>query len=139
MEERKRIRKEKLMNYIINNQEGISNLYRYRKYLHGCSAEGHVSHILSDRMSSRPLGWKIQNVNNMSKLRLLKEDKIEINTILEKQNKVIDIKEYKEIKEKTRRKIQKNIAFNPVSLPIISFGTHAQRKLFRDILSGMAI
>ena len=30
MEERKRIRKEKLMNYIINNQEGISNLYRYR-------------------------------------------------------------------------------------------------------------
>ena len=75
----------------------------------------------------------------MSKLRLLKEDKIEIKTILEKQNKVIDIKEYKEIKEKTRRKIQKNIAFNPVSLPIISFGTHAQRKLFRDILSGMAI
>lgn len=139
MEETRRIRKEKLMKYIINNREGIISLYKYREYLHGCSAEGHVSHILSDRMSSRPLGWKTKNVNNMSKLRLLREDKIEIKTIIEKQNKVIDINEYKEIKEKTQKRINKNIDFKPVSLPIISFGTHAQRKMFRDILSGMAI
>ena len=55
MDETRRINKEKIMNYILNNKEGISNLYKYRQYLHGCSAEGHVSHIFSDRMSSRPI------------------------------------------------------------------------------------
>ena len=53
-----RLRKEQLMNYILNNQKSISNYYKYRDLLHGCSAEGHVSHIYSDRMSSRPMGWK---------------------------------------------------------------------------------
>ena len=109
MDETRRINKEKIMNYILNNKEGISNLYKYRQYLHGCSAEGHVSHIFSDRMSSRPMGWKTQNVNNMSKLRLLKEDNIEIRTILEKQDKVIELDEYQEIKEKTKKRIHKNI------------------------------
>ena len=116
MDETRRINKEKIMNYILNNKEGISNLYKYRQYLHGCSAEGHVSHIFSDRMSSRPMGWKTQNVNNMSKLRLLKEDNIEIRTILEKQDKVIELDEYQEIKEKTKKRIHKNIDFKEVSL-----------------------
>lgn len=139
MDETRRINKEKIMNYILNNKEGISNLYKYRQYLHGCSAEGHVSHIFSDRMSSRPMGWKTQNVNNMSKLRLLKEDKIEIRTILEKQDKVIELDEYQEIKEKTKKRIHKNIDFKEVSLPIITFGNHEQRQLFKDILNGTAI
>ena len=139
MEYSLRIRKETLMNYIINNTDGITNLYKNKELLHGCSAEGHVSHIYSDRMSSRPMGWKTENVNNMSKLRLLKEDKIEVKEILNKQEKIIKIEEYKEIKEKTKRKINNNIDFKPVSLPIISFGTQGQRKLFRDILNGMAV
>ena len=139
MDETRRINKEKIMNYILNNKEGISNLYKYRQYLHGCSAEGHVSHIFSDRMSSRPMGWKTQNVNNMSKLRLLKEDKIEIRTILEKQDKVIELDKYQEIKEKTKKRIHKNIDFKEVSLPIITFGNHEQRQLFKDILNGTAI
>ena len=88
------------MNYILNNQKGISNYYKYRDLLHGCSAEGHVSHIYSDRMSLRPMGWKSKNVDNMSKLRVLREDNISVKTILEKQEKVIDINEYKEIKER---------------------------------------
>ena len=139
MDETRRINKEKIMNYILNNKEGISNLYKYRQYLHGCSAEGHVSHIFSDRMSSRPMGWKTQNVNNMSKLRLLKEDNIEIRTILEKQDKVIELDEYQEIKEKTKKRIHKNVDFKEVSLPIITFGNHEQRQLFKDILNGTAI
>jgi len=38
----------------------------------GCSAEGHVSHIYADRMSSRPLGWSKKGVHQMSKLRIYK-------------------------------------------------------------------
>jgi len=139
MEETVRLRKEKLMNYILNNQKGISNYYKYRKLLHGCSAEGHVSHIYSDRMSSRPMGWKSENVNNMSRLRLLKEDNISVKTILKKQEKIVNIDEYKEIKEKAERKIKKNINFKPVSLPIMTFGTHEEKEYFRKILSNEAI
>lgn len=134
-----RVRKEKLMNYILNNQVGIMNYYKYKEILHGCSAEGHVSHIYSDRMSSRPMGWKTENIDNMSKLRVLKEDNISVKTILSKQNKVIKIEEYKEIKEKAERKIKKNINFKPVSLPIMTFGTHEEKEYFRKILNNEAV
>ena len=139
LEETVRKRKEKLMNYILNNRNSISNYYKYRKLLHGCSAEGHVSHIYSDRMSSRPMGWKTQNIDNMSKLRLLREDNISVKAILEKQEKIIDINEYKEIKIKAERKIKKSINFKPVSLPIMTFGTHEEQEYFRKMLSNEAI
>ncbi len=35
----------------------------------GCSAEGHVSHVLSSRMSSRPLGWSVKGMSKMTELR----------------------------------------------------------------------
>jgi hypothetical protein len=139
MEYTLRVRKEQNMNYILNNEEGIRNLYNNKNLLHGCSAEGHVSHVFSDRMSSRPMGWKTSNVNNMSKLRLLREDKITVKEIMAKQEKVININEYKEIKEKTKKKINKNIDFKPVSLPIITFGTHGERDFFRKLLDGKAV
>ena len=58
--------------------------------LHGYSAEEHIRHIFSDRMSSRPMGWKVKNVDNMSRLRLLREDGIK-----EKQGNVIEFEENK--------------------------------------------
>lgn len=35
-----------------------------------CSAEGHVSHVYSDRMSSRPLGWSRVGADKMARLRI---------------------------------------------------------------------
>ena len=35
----------------------------------GSSTESHVSHVLSARMSSRPMGWSRQGASNMSELR----------------------------------------------------------------------
>ena len=35
-----------------------------------CSAEGHVSHVYSDRMSSRPLGWSKLGADKMARLRI---------------------------------------------------------------------
>lgn len=139
MEKTTRDRKEKLMMYILNNTDGITNLYKNRDILHGCSAEGHVSHVFSARMSSRPMGWKTENVNNMSKLRLLKEDNISTKEILNKQAKIIDIEEYKEIKEKTKRKISKNIDFRPASIPLMTFGMHEEKEYFRNLLSNKAV
>jgi len=39
----------KAKRYILNNWEGIKKLFGEEKYR--CSAEGHISHILSDRLS----------------------------------------------------------------------------------------
>ncbi len=35
----------------------------------GVSAEGHVSHILSARLSSRPMGWSKTGVDQMARMR----------------------------------------------------------------------
>lgn len=54
--------------YILGNWEGIRN--QYEADYSGCSAEGHVSHILSSRLSSRPLGWCKTGVDQMARLRV---------------------------------------------------------------------
>lgn len=43
-------------NYILGHWSAIMNGVRNRKDDIHCSAEGHISHIYADRMSSRPLG-----------------------------------------------------------------------------------
>ena len=41
-----------------------------KAYTHAtAAAESHVSHILSDRLSSRPRGWSYEGADRMSKLR----------------------------------------------------------------------
>ncbi|NMA83189.1 MAG: hypothetical protein GX962_04920 [Epulopiscium sp.] len=53
---------------MLNNWECIKR--RYDKEYIGCSAEGYVSHILSDRLSSRPLGWSLIGADQMARLRV---------------------------------------------------------------------
>lgn len=134
MEENVRKRKEKLLQYILNNKEGIRNLYKYQKELQGCSAEGHVSHLYSARLSSRPLGWKRINVNNVSKLRLAKSDNKEIREIVHNKRKVIEFKEIAKIRNQANKQIKESIDFKTVTIPAMQFGTTEQRKLFKQIL-----
>lgn len=54
--------------YIMNHWENIK--HHYSDDYSGCSAEGHVSHIYSDRLSSRPLGWSREGVDQMARLRV---------------------------------------------------------------------
>ena len=60
----------KAKRYIINNWEGINNLFGEEKYR--CSAEGHISHILSARLSSRPMGWSIVGADEVARMRTYK-------------------------------------------------------------------
>jgi hypothetical protein len=55
--------------YILNNWTAAKVRLTDRKVLRGCSAEGHVSHILSARMSRGPMGWSRRGVDRMSRLR----------------------------------------------------------------------
>ena len=42
---------------------------RHQNGVKGSSTEGHVSHVLSSRMSLRPMGWSIKGATKMAKLR----------------------------------------------------------------------
>lgn len=55
--------------YILNNWMPCKVRLSMRKKLPGCSAEGHVSHVLSSRMSSRPMGWSKVGAGKMGRLR----------------------------------------------------------------------
>lgn len=56
--------------YILGNWPGIMQWVRDKNKEIKCSAEGHVSHIYADRMSSRPLGWSRTGADKMSRLRI---------------------------------------------------------------------
>jgi len=55
-------------NYLLNNWSGISIRKRESARLR-CCAEGQVSHVLSARLSSRPMGWSELGCDQMAKLR----------------------------------------------------------------------
>ena len=61
-------RVEELQKYVLGNWAAIRRTLR-NKLVNGCSAESHVSHVLSDRLSSRPMGWSQTGADRMSKLR----------------------------------------------------------------------
>jgi hypothetical protein len=77
---------EKCRSYLINNWKAIQRAY-HDKNVTGCSAEGHVSHIYSERMSSRPMGWSATGSDAMCHLRCYTKNYGE--------DKVIDLVRYR--------------------------------------------
>lgn len=67
--ETQKARIEEGMGYILDNWAAAKVRMTSRETLRGCSAEGHVSHVLSSRMSSRPMGWSRHGVDQMAHLR----------------------------------------------------------------------
>ena len=55
--------------YILSNWTAAKLRLNHKTGIKGCSAEGHVSHVLSSRMSSRPMGWSIKGMSKMAELR----------------------------------------------------------------------
>lgn len=127
MDKNIRERKLKLLEYIINNEEGFKNSVLYD--VPGCVAEGDISHTYSDRLSSRPLGWKEENVDKMARLRILaangenikivtrnvNEGKKEVKEKLEKQ------KEVSKMIKKEKYKREDGISY---TIPEIKYGDY---------------
>lgn len=55
------------VHYVLNNWQGIK-IYSGEAY-GGSGTERHVSHVLSARLSSRPMGWSKEGLRAMSELR----------------------------------------------------------------------
>lgn len=55
--------------YILSNWTAAKLRLGRKDGVIGSSTEGHVSHILSSRMSSRPMGWSMTGATKMAQLR----------------------------------------------------------------------
>ena len=72
--ETKRKAVEQAKAYILGNWSGIMLSMKSGNSNVRCSAEGHVSHVYADRMSSRPLGWCRTGADKMSRLRIYRQN-----------------------------------------------------------------
>lgn len=72
--------------YFMNNWDGIEIRCSEPGGSWKCCAEGQVSHVLSDRLSSRPMGWSELGCDNISKLRAFTRN----------DGKIIDLLRYQE-------------------------------------------
>lgn len=73
--------------YILNNWDGIEIKEEKAGEIVGCSAEGHVSHVFSERLSSRPKGWSRIGADQMAQLRIYKRNGGKIYDLVMRQKK----------------------------------------------------
>lgn len=62
-------RLEESRDYILSNWSAAKMRLLHKDGVIGSSTEGHVSHVLSSRMSSRPMGWSKKGAGKMAQLR----------------------------------------------------------------------
>ena len=78
------------MQYILGNWTYITRQKRAKDSQLQCSAEGHVSHVYSDRLSSRPLGWNKIGVDKMARLRIYRANKGDMLQLVRYQNQQLE-------------------------------------------------
>lgn len=84
------------LSYLMNNWKGIIIRVDDGGAVWGCHAEGQVSHVLSSRMSSRPMGWSRTGADQMARLRAYKLNG----------GKIIDLLKYQEEKQRKKERIK---------------------------------
>ncbi|TAH59799.1 MAG: ISLre2 family transposase [Gottschalkiaceae bacterium] len=120
--------------YILNNWEGI--IRRYEKEYVGCSAESHISHILSSRLSSRPLGWSKIGADQMARLRVYNANGGDLYELMSKKKK--DQAREERIIELEKRLVKKKLRSSiPESLDNIPYISDGRRSWQRQILRTM--
>lgn len=122
--------------YILNNWDGIER--RYDKDYIGCSAEGHVSHILSSRLSSRPLGWSLEGADEMARLRVFRANGGNIYELMSK--KRLEKKKEERILKLDQRVVKKKLraTFNETidNIPLINDGRRSWGREYFKALRG---
>ena len=107
-EERKNV--DSCYQYFIHNYDSIYLRLKKNEEILGCSAEGHVSHILSNRLSSRPMGWSIKGCDNISKLIAYYHNGNKIKDLFKRERKLnYDIINFKDIQQKCIKRTKTEI------------------------------
>ncbi len=121
---------------MLNNWEGIMNQYD-PDYI-GCSTEGHISHILSARLSSRPLSWYREGVDQMSRLRAFKANSGNVYDLVKERSKKNRNKNHK-IRKPCYKKATNLISDEKFgNVPVVLIGKRTwKRELFKRIASAI--
>jgi hypothetical protein len=124
--------------YIRNNWGGITAYQTYPEADLGVSAEGHVSHILSDRLSSRPMGWSRIGVDQMSRIRALKANEVPIKKkYLEQHLSILKpLKVLSKVVEQERKALKRVVGEVSNNLPVLNGKAAPLRQLLRSISHG---
>lgn len=112
-----------LQKYALGNWSAVIRTY-HDKRLDGCSAEGHASHILSDRLSSRPMGWSKTGADRMSKLRVYEKN--------HGKEKLIELVRYSREQRKQQRTGTDNEVVKHVNMREIMSTPYNQSKSYID-------
>ena len=124
----------KLQSYALENWQAVMRSY-HNKQLSGCSAEGHVSHVLSDRLSSRPMGWSQTGADRMSKLRCYERN--------HGREKIIDLVRYSREQRMLKRTGTEDIEVKKLSMKGIMNDHYKQSRSYIEriqaIIPGMTV
>lgn len=112
---------EKLRSYVLGNWAAVRRTLR-NKRVNGCSAESHISHMLSDRLSSRPMGWSQTGADRMSKLRCYRKNY--------GSEKIINLVRYSREKKKQLRTGTEDIPVKALTLRQITAEHYDQSKSY---------
>ena len=110
--------------YLFDNWTSIENATKYPDVI-GCSAEGHVSHVLSERLSSRPMGWCLVGSEQMSRLRAFVHNGGNIHAAIKKQRKN-EIRLTRKKEESIRKRVVKGFE-NIGNIPVLQMSGRSSR------------
>ncbi|WP_026514172.1 ISLre2 family transposase [Butyrivibrio sp. LB2008] len=114
-----------LESYVLGNWMAVMRTV-HSNIVKGCSAEGHVSHVLSDRLSSRPKAWSQTGADRMSKLRCYERN---YGT-----EKIIDLVRYSREQRKLKRTGTDEIDVKSLPLRSIKAEHYSQARSYIDRL-----
>ncbi|MCR4429616.1 MAG: ISLre2 family transposase [Tepidanaerobacteraceae bacterium] len=134
----------KCQKYINSNWDGICAYSLYKDQVIGCSAESHVSHILSERLSRGPISWSEPSADKLAQLRAMKANGISIKEAILKQRyeALKPIKLPKQTLYKERHKIKKlkqAASENITNLPVLSYKKTFTSMAIKSLLSQSVI
>ena len=98
MTEKDQKKLEESWKYIKNNWQGIRRRVKKEENINGSSTESHISHVLSSRLSPRPMGWCMEGMDKMAQLRVYWKNGGDMDRLVQYQKE-------KKIKEKTEEEI----------------------------------
>lgn len=111
--------------FFFNKWEAITIYKIEKEKIVGCSVEGHISHIFSNRFSSRPKGWCENNLSILSRLIVYKLNGGDIATLVSKRRECVEEDsnpEEKSVKKKKIYKKAKSEYYRNTTLPVIEMG-----------------
>jgi hypothetical protein len=117
------------MNYVLNHYDEIAAFTDSD----GCSAEGHVSHMLSSRLSSRPMGWSERGVNNVAALRAYIKNGGDLHELVRQRKEEVKESQFiRRVKEKSKTKF----IGATYSIPILQASSkHKTKFLIKNLIS----